>query len=389
MLLTSPTPTTEQVSWERKRTHENFLSVLAKRTYDIDPRGRLRLADAQEPFLTLAGDTARDGCLEHDADDWPFKPLTDVIVQGHAYPPNAAPRSFIAKVDVAAASKALLVTGDRKAALSSTGRVVLSPPAAFEKIPLTYAHAYGGIDLVAEEKYGNPMMVLDKYRRPELQPEYHSPFIYPRNAAGRGYLMEATPQALDALALPNIEDPYDPIEKRPLAVGSVRAWPSLPLPWGTNWLHLGFFPRVAYLGASRQFDPIEGDWPEVRRGFAEKGFPRLGEVGEVFDERWYNGGSLGLQFPSLGGDLSGIEVRLVGLHASGRELRFRLPAVPPRLWVDGRNGKLVETKPVVHHIVIRPDDGKVTLVWRGHAPVLRPYLPEEIEKMPYRVDWGE
>jgi hypothetical protein len=389
MLLTSPTPTTKQVSWERQRTSEFFLSILAKRTYDLDPRGVLRVAAAQEPFQDVAGDKARDGCLEHDTDHWPFKPLTDVVVQGHAYPPSAGQRSFIAKVNVAAASKALLVTGDRKATLSSTGRIVLSPPAPFDKIPLSYARAYGGIDRVAEEKYGNPMMVLDKYRRPELQPEYHSPFIYPRNAAGRGYLMEATPQALDALELPNIEDPYDPVEKRQLAVGSVRVWPTLPLPWGTNWLHMAFFPRVAYLGACRQFDAFEGEWPEVRRGFADKGFPRLGEVGEVLDERWYNGGSLGLQFPPLGGDLSGVEIGLVGLHPSGREVRFRLPARPPRLWVDGRKNTLVETRPVLHHVVIRPDDNRVTMLWRGHAPVLRPYLREELQTMPYRVEWGD
>lgn len=389
MLLTSPTNTTEQVSWERKRTQEFFLSVLAKRSYDIDSRGRLYVSENQEPFQDLAGDTARDGCLEHDTDAWPFKPLTDVVVQGHAYPPNATERSFIAKVNVASASKALLVTGDRKATISATNRIVLSPPAPFEKMPLSYARAYGGIDRVAEEKYGNPMMVFDKYRRPELQPEYHSPFIYPRNAAGRGYLMEATPQALDALELPNIEDPYDPIEKRQLAVGSVRAWPSLPLPWGTNWQHPAFFPRVAYLGAARQFDAPPDSWPEVRRGFADPDFPRLGRIQEVLDERWYNGGSLGLQLPSLQGDLSGVAIELVGLHPSGRELRFTLPARPPQLWADGRDKSLVETQPVVHHVVIRPDENRVIMLWRGHVPVRRPYSSHELESMPYRVEWGD
>jgi hypothetical protein len=389
MLLTSPTPVTEQVSWERKRTHEFFLSVLAKRTYALDSRGHLRPAEQQEPFQVMSGDPARDGVLEHDTDGWAFKPLTDVVVQGHAYPPTPGQRSFIAKVQVASILKPLLVTGDRKAALSATGRIVLSPPAAFEKLPLSYARAYGGIDRVAEATHGNPMMVLDKYRRPELQPEYHSPFIYPRNPAGRGYLMEATPQALDALELPNIEDPYDPIEKRPLAVGSVLAWPSLPLPWGTDWLHPSAFPRSAYLGAIRQHDPPADGWPEVRRGFAENELPRIGDVGEVFDERWYNGGSLGLQFPPLGGDLSSIEIGLVGLHPSGRDVRFRLPERPPRLWVDGRNGTLVATKPVLHHVVIRPDDDRVILLWRGHALARRPYMPEELDKMPYRVEWGD
>jgi hypothetical protein len=231
------------------------------------------------------------------------------------------------------------------------------------------------------------MMVFDRYRRPEFQPEYHSPFIYPRNAAGRGYLVEQTPAAVEALELPNLEDPYDPIDKRELAVGNVHAWPKMPLPWGTNWLHPAQFPRVAYLGVARRFDPRDEPWPEVARGFAPEGWPKLGDLESAMDYRFYNAGSLGLQFPALGGDLSSVEMRLAGLHPSGRELVFRLPAVPPRIFVDGRNRTLKETRPVLHHVVVRPDEDRVHVVWRGHAPALRPYRPDELDRMPYRVDW--
>lgn len=383
---TGPTDTACQMSWQHAHEGKYYLSVLAKRSYAIDPRGRLTPAAAQEPLLNISGDKARDGCVEHDADLYPYKPLTDIVVQGHAWPQRPGMTSFVARVEVAGVRKELLVTGDRKATLSRTGAIVLSQPAPIEKVPLTYAHAYGGIDRVAEAKYGNPMMAFDKYRRPELQPEYHSPFIYPRNAAGRGYLIEKTAEAVEALELPNIEDPEDPIARRELAAGSVKAWPRMPLPWGTNWLHPAFFPRVAYLGASRQFDAFEGPWPEVRRGFAPEGWPRLGEIQKVMDYRFYNGGSLGLQLPPLS-DLGGLEVRLSGLHRSGQDLTIRLPSERPLLWVDGRDGRLKETAPVVHHVVIRPDEAQVHVVWRGHAPALRPYGNAELAAMPYQIDW--
>jgi hypothetical protein len=204
---------------------------------------------------------------------------------------------------------------------------------------------------------------------------------------GRGYLLERTPQAVEALALPNIEDPHDPITKRDIDVVNVKNWPRMPLPWGTNWLHPAFFPRVAYLGASRQFGKFEGPWPEVKRGFADEGWPKFGAVEEVMDVRFYNGGSLGMQFPQLQGTLSGIELRLSGLHKSRRDFCFRLPDKPPTISVDGRNKTLKETVPVVHHVVVRPDDDQVHVVWRGRATCWRPYTGEELERMPYRVDW--
>lgn len=386
MLFVGPTATSQQIAWHHAISNDDWLSVVAKRTYLVD-RGRLLLAPEQEPLRILEGDPSRTGTIVHEADIYPFKPLTDIVVQGHAYPPRPQDTSFIAKVEVGPASKALLVVGDRQATLSPTGRIIYSPSEPIEKVPLTYEVAYGGIDLVAEEKYGNPMMAFDRYRRPEFQPEYHSPFIYPRNAAGRGYLIEATREAVDALQLPNIEDPYDPISKRGLAVENVLRWPSMPLPWGTNWLHPSFFPRIAYLGASRQFEPPTGPWPEVRRGFAEAPWPKLGHITEAMDYRFFNAGSLGLQLPPLQGDLSTLEFRLVALHPTGRDFTFRLPAKPPRIWVDGRNGSFTATNPVVHHLVIEPDRNTVHVVWRGHARALRPYTEPELEKMPYKIEW--
>ena len=36
---------------------------------------------------------------------------------------------------------------------------------------------------------------------------------------------------------------------------------------------------------------------------------------------------------------------------------------------------------------IEPDENRVCVVWCGSAPALRPYMPDELERMPFRIDW--
>jgi hypothetical protein len=81
------------------------------------------------------------------------------------------------------------------------------------------------------------------------------------------------------------------------------------------------------------------------------------------------------------------DIVLIGLHPTERKLQFRLPEEQPQLWIDGRNGKLVKTEPVLHTLRLFPDRGLFTVTWCGSGAALRPYLPEELEKMPFKVAW--
>ena len=38
------------------------------------------------------------------------------------------------------------------------------------------------------------------------------------------------------------------------------------------------------------------------------------------------------------------------------------------------NGKLNETRPVIHTVLSEPDESRLSLVWRGSAVALRPYI---------------
>ena len=99
--------------------------------------------------------------------------------------------------------------------------------------------------------------------------------------------------------------------------------------------------------------------------------------------RGISGASLSLRLPYLEGNE---EIEAMNLHPARPHLRFRLPAERPRLWVDGRKGNLVETKPVVHTLLLELDQERVTVLWRGCAPALRPYR-EELATMPLGVSW--
>jgi hypothetical protein len=104
-----------------------------------------------------------------------------------------------------------------------------------------------------------------------------------------------------------------------------------------------------------------------------------------FDFRAANGASLGLQLPYLKG---GEDIELINLHAEAPRLSFPLPRQRPNIWTDGRDGKLNQTEPVIHTLLIEPDEQRLSVVWRGSAPALRAYLPDELERMPFRVTWS-
>ncbi len=382
--ITEPTAAARQVSGKNPQGLPT-LNVLAKRTYQVRPDGRCVLADEQQPLaLEPVFDPENEDLLLQDMDIFSFKPATDVIVKGHAFAPPGQGR-FEASVRVGPHVKKLLVIGDRSCTLSSNGRIMISDPKPVEKVPLRYTHAYGGRDEAAEAQYGNPYVDLQPYEdKKNCDLSKASPFLYPRNPCGRGFLVEASAAAVEALRLPNLEDPLDPLTPERLAAGEPEAWPLMPLPMATDWVDYAWFPRLAYIGILPIFDPPPRPVAEVQRGFAPPGILEEAAPGQKFDFRMTNGASLGLQLPYLKGNEVCV---LTHMHPKQREFRFRLPGDRPRIWTDGRKGKLNETQPVLHTLVIEPDEGRVSVVWCGAAQALRPYLPDELEKMPFRVHY--
>jgi hypothetical protein len=362
----------------------NILSVLLKLTYMIDDGGRLQPAPEQLPLVvSVRADERNPKILDADTDLYPFKVAADVVVTGHAYGYESR-RRFNAVVRVGTASKSIAVIGDRRCALGREGRVVISDPLPVQTIPLRYDRAYGGRDAVASAKYGNVYDELRKYLSEPLKQLDLNVYDYPRNPAGRGFVVEVTREALESVQLPNFEDPQDLLTAEHLAAGTIGSWPRMPLPQGLSWVDPSWFPRVAYFGMVPKHDRVAEPIAEVQRGFAPADVLDDKPVDEKFDFRCANGASLGLQFPHLVGNE---EIELRHLHPTKPLWKFQLPGVCPKLWTDGRKGKLNVTVPVVHTVLVEPDRDRVSIVWRGSAQALRPYMDDELATMPLRAEF--
>jgi hypothetical protein len=387
MNLRGPSATAIQLS-ARDIQGRFILSVLLKRTYSISGSGECVL----DPTLTPLYDEPRyaddDLILEDDLDLWPIKPQTDVVVRGHVYN-HPGKATFMAGIAVGPTKKLIAVFGDRRCTMGQGGRVLFSEPTVVEKLPLSYALAYGGRDSVAEEAYGNPVEILGRFMPPGTDPATiaaASPFFYPRNPGGRGYLVEATRASVGRLVLPNLEHPSDLLSPERIAAGETNRWAYQPIPASLGWLDYGAFPRLAWLGVLPEHEDI-GDprkLGEVRFGYCAPDILQDQDPPDPPSFEGVQGASLGLRAPHLKG---GEPVELLNLTQPRETLRFRLPAKRPDLYVDGREGELLPTEPpVMHSVVVEPDGRRVTIVWRGSAPARRAYSDEELKSMPFAAE---
>jgi hypothetical protein len=139
------------------------------------------------------------------------------------------------------------------------------------------------------------------------------------------------------------------------------------------------------MGVVHDHEPVKGPIAEVARGYALPDIVSEKPVQEKANIRFTNGASLGLQIPFLQG---GEECLLGGMHPRHAMLTFRLPRDRPEIKTDGRNGTMNTTKPVIHTVEIEPDEMRLSIVWRGSTPALRPYMADELTKMPMLVRWS-
>jgi hypothetical protein len=387
MTVHAPAGTAVQMSG-RDEAGRWILSVLAKRTYALGANGEVALHDVQRPLLSEPRYDDATLVLEEDMDTWPYKPLTDVVVLGHAYNHRARP-TFSAGVSIGGTAKLVAVCGDRACAMGPDGRVIFSEPTVSERVPLSYARAYGGRDTAAEAAHGNPVELLRPFLPPETDPAVvsaASPFVYPRNPAGRGYLVEQTPAAVEALALPNLEHPDDLLSPERLAAGETGRWLVQPVPASLGWLDYGAFPRAAWFGmvADHEPDIDPRHIGELRLGYCRTDALVEKDPPDPLTLAGVNGASLGLRVPHLRG---GEVIELLNLSPERETVRLRLPVERPVLRVDGRASNLLPTDPVIHSIVVEPDKGLLSIVWRGCAAARRPYRDDELQTMPFGAVW--
>lgn len=355
---------------------EPIISVIAKRTYEILPGGKVRYADQQLPLVQKEEYETRDDrpcdVPLAELDTWPIKMATDIVVTGKVHTPDHRPVTQMnAGVQVGEFGKAIQVYGDRRPERNAGGSLIFTEPEPFESLDLTYWRAYGGIDSSLVRQEPEDLMAILKSLTPEDRPG-----AYPRNSSGVGYIVQETTELLERLRLPNFEDPANLLTPDRLIVRDPALWWTMPLPQGLGWFNSNWYPRCSLAGLVPGFPPPDDTdkVEEVRRGFIPKGrcyFLKNAPVDKWMDMRFTNGASPGLAVPYLKGNEP---VRLVGLLPEG-ETSFMLPGEQPEIPIRFEKKKL-KVKTFLHTLLIEPEEMRFSLVWSGRADTPR-VLPDK------------
>jgi len=335
-----------QIAPGRNDRGEHIFAVIVKRTYTIGPDGRIERAQEDRP-LRMTDQYYDDGdpewsTVQHESELAPYKPSTDVVVIGRATAPGGAPtQRMTVSVQVGERKKSLVVTGDRQCVFRGNELPAFTEPKPFTQMEIRYDRAYGGKD---ERSLAD------------------IPFVYPRNDMGKGVVLRNVKEAVEGLALPNIEDPQDLLTPERLLIGEPERWHLQPLPQGFGWRQRTWYPRCALLGAYPAFTDPGTVTAEERMGLLPKDHIALAKQSRLrpLIAHFCNGASLGMIFARFG---EGTRIKLEGMTAGG-SLEFTVPAERPAIGLDigsGMNPLSVQ----LHTLSIRPEEGELDLIWRG------------------------
>ncbi len=275
---------------------------------------RVARAGEQAPIILADEHHGEPGesSVRRPADISLTKPGTDVLLLGTAHGPGGRPTTDMdVSLAIGPLRKTVRVFGDRLWKKSATG-YAMTRPEPFRAVPLVWERAYGGRD----QRGGQPGAEA-------------------RNPVGTGYRDPDGDTPPDGLRLPNLEDPEH-------AIGS---WKHAPPPAAFAPISAHWEPRRSYAGT------YDERWQRERAPY----------LPEDFDARFLQLAPPDLVAPAYlrGGEW--VEVR--GATPSGM-LRFQLPPVGVGVTylLDG----IPQPTPAhLDTVLIEPDDGRLTLVWRA------------------------
>lgn len=293
-----------------------LLLLVVKATYILADTG-LQLAPNQVP-VNWGGEAwgaPGESSYRYEPECAFFKPATDVVLIGHAHAPRKGITELQVALQVGPLKKSALVVGERTW-FKSLGRVSMTKPLPFEKMPLTWERAFGGWDRT------DPAKVT----------------FEPRNPVGVGF--RVSPRHFEeGLKLPNLETLEQPL----------REFGQRVAPVGFGFTSPDWQPRAAYAGT------YDANWDKTRKPL----LPR------DFDRRFFNAAAPGLVAP---GYLQGTE-SVVIINASPKErLAFSLPGqASPAVTVELTDRE--DAKPEMHldTVILDMDTEQVLLLWRGHV----------------------
>jgi len=361
------------------------IAVVAKRTYTV--QGSLCHVSPEQIPLVEEPQLDDDDRLVHDSDLLVQRRSADIIVSGAARSPSPRP-SFDASIEIGSFARRLRVFGERRLQRTASGQLSFTPPTPVAEVPLTWENAYGGVDQAALDELGDPFVEAAAQMGHPAGPR-QSLFAYPRNPFGCGYLIEPTPAAIERCRLPSLEDPDQLLTPELVVRNDPRLWPTAPLPAATGWLGYATFPRSLQLGLAPRlylYDALPpARFPEVTLGVLR---PRTLDptcpVNQRIDVGVAQCAALGMRADSVP---AAADVRLVNLHPSQPDWRFRLPERAPRLVFSLPAAPPADLEAHVRTVFIEPDADRVSLVWVGEVEVDLPLFPAQLQRVEHAVLW--
>ena len=296
------------------------LVVLLKATFEIIPGEEPAIAKVQDPVVpaaVYAGEPDKSGILL-EGDYVPPRPGTGVTLTAHAVAQDANQCQTTVAIQIGGLTQSAVVFGNRQWE-TVLGFARISSPEPFERIPLTWENAFGGIDETPASR-----------KHWESQPD---------NYVGKGFFARKTRRPVVGMPLPNIEHPDH----------LIRSTSSRPPPVGFCPVAPHWQPRVAFAGT------YDDKWLEEKSPL----------LPDDFDPRYYQTAPASLTAP---GCFSGGEPCVVLGMTPQRRLEFKLPAVTPgfRLcWAKGTIG----LQPHLDSVHLDLDKMRLNLVWRGAEEV--------------------
>jgi len=315
--LDNQTPFATERCWVRDKDGAEVWLIAVRGTFDIKADGTLEIAKEQEEVVMAPKFSGEPLCssLINDT-DLPHKKLTtDILLSGCAYAPKGQIiETLQVGIKVSNIQKILQVTGDRLWLDSSSG-ISLSQIEPFEKMPITYERAYGGIDFSSDD------------------PAEH--IGEARNPAGIGFAKEV--EQLIGKPVANIEYPDQ----------LITDWRQKPSIAGFGAIASHWQPRVKLGGT------YDEKWERTRQPL----------LAEDFNEQYYQCAPLDQQSNKhlKGGE----EVTIINMTPKGR-LNFSLPKVSLAFNTHFFDDTNETHRAVINTVIIKPDESKLIMVWHTH-----------------------
>jgi hypothetical protein len=354
----------------------SYAYALVKITYAI-ANGRATVTTPEPLRFDLWHDETLDPRLPVGSDFWPHKLATDVVIEGSACSPDAKPRSSMeVQVSIGRMVKRIAVFGRREVTWSPAGRPRVQAPEPFVEMPLIYANAYGGLD---------PRVPIPEPERQDYLAlaeqglAFDHPGSYPRNLAGKGYLV--LPEPIQGLEMPNLENPRDLLTAERLVVRSPELWYRQPLPWCFDRADPMMFPRLLFLGVDTWFpchDPRL--LPEVQAGYLSREILASVRTQDELHPGYFQEASFGMVVRE---PLAGQPVVLTGMNPEASAVSFSIPPDPTIEF--NLEGRLTPSEPRISNLVMRPRERTVSIVYCAKVPLPRVFIPEVHKTIPVSI----